>query len=77
MKCPTCNAEMENGYIQAGHMILWTPRKHKLSLRPRDDGKDIVLGKNYLTMPSIESFCCRGCEFIIIPSPTEEGGLNG
>jgi hypothetical protein len=67
---------MENGFIQAGGMLIWTPKKHKLSLHPRDDGKDILLDKNYISMPNIEAHCCRVCRFILIPIPSEEGSGN-
>ena len=72
MKCPKCSAETESGFIQAGHMMIWTPQKHKLSLTPRNDGKDIVLGRDYIGMPSIEAYCCRKCGFIMIPIPAGE-----
>jgi hypothetical protein len=73
MKCPKCNAEMESGYIQGGSpLLIWTPKKHKLSIHPRKDGKDILLCKNYISATGTEAHCCRECGFIITPIPSGE-----
>lgn len=34
MKCPCCNEEMEEGYLQTGTRIAWTKEIHKNSLLP-------------------------------------------
>ncbi|MDR1160668.1 MAG: PF20097 family protein [Syntrophomonadaceae bacterium] len=67
MTCPKCGGEMETGIIQGGQMLIWTPKKHKISMHPRNDGKDIVLDKNFLAGAAVEAFCCRKCDFIMIP----------
>ena len=46
MKCPKCNSEMEVGMIQSGKTIIWTNKKHRISLQPRKE--DIVLADNPL-----------------------------
>jgi hypothetical protein len=71
MNCPKCNKEMESGVIQAGGMIIWTPKAHKLSLLPREDGRDIVFDRNYITSPKAEARCCRDCGFAVLPIPEE------
>ena len=35
MKCPICNNEMEEGFLQGMQRIAWVKGKHKLSLRPK------------------------------------------
>jgi hypothetical protein len=58
---------MESGFLQAsGLRILWTPKKHKLFILPRGDGKDILLAD----FTSVEAHCCRACGFILTPMPS-------
>ena len=38
MKCPYCQEELEQGFIQSGHNILWTKKKHIISTHSQ--GKD-------------------------------------
>jgi hypothetical protein len=68
MICPKCSAEMENGFVQAGGArIFWTPKKHKILSVPRSDGNDIVLAESYISLPSMEAYCCKTCNFILMP----------
>ena len=32
MRCPICNGEMENGYVQFHRGLAWVKNKHKISL---------------------------------------------
>jgi hypothetical protein len=66
MLCPYCNKEMENGYIQSGTIIIWTPKKHKISLLPRNDGRDIHLAKKPLGGATVYAYRCNDCKRIII-----------
>jgi len=69
MKCPYCGFEMEDGYLQTGQFLIWTPEPHKLSLNIRKDGKDIELIRKPLTVqpPYIKASCCRNCQYINVP----------
>jgi hypothetical protein len=71
MKCPKCNKEMESGVMQADKIIIWTPKAHKLSLLPREDGRDILFDRKYIRMPKAEAHCCRDCGFVLLPIPGE------
>jgi hypothetical protein len=78
MNCPTCKAEMEEGVLQAGAMIIWTPKPHKILLLPRRDGKDIVLAeKNYLTGPKAKAYCCRNCGYVLSLIPPSNETMYG
>lgn len=65
MKCPFCGNEMEQGYLQSGHIILWTDRRHKVSTKPRGD-KDFAIAKNALGGANTVGMNCRKCKKIII-----------
>jgi hypothetical protein len=69
MKCPYCNEDMEQGYIQggmagAGTSLLWTKRLHKLLLKPKAD--EVLLAKNIWGYVTAETHFCRKCNKFII-----------
>ena len=64
MSCPKCNSEMEAGMIQSGKMIIWTNKKHLVSINPRKD--DVVLAANPVGGATGPACICRKCEFVII-----------
>ncbi len=64
MKCPYCNQEMENGFVQSARDIFWGGKKHKLFFKPSNDNEFIIAdGWNGCV---ISAYCCRDCEKIII-----------
>ena len=64
MKCPKCNSEMEAGIIQSGKMIIWTNKKHHISINPRK--ADVVLADNPVGGATVPAYICRDCELVII-----------
>ena len=75
MKCPYCNIEMIHGYLQGGLMI-WSNRKHKISLLPSNQEKyALSLKTPWATHHSIESDCCPQCKRIIIDSSNYKNNL--
>ena len=65
MKCPFCNNEMTKGYIQSGQHILWTQKKHNISLIPINDN-EIILSKKLLGGSSVSGHICKNCKKIIL-----------
>ncbi len=63
MLCPYCQEEMENGFLQAGNILVWVKKKHYFSLLPRED--EVLLDKNYLTGVFLPSWLCRRCKKVI------------
>lgn len=61
MKCPFCDNEMENGYIQSARDIFWGRKKHKLFFM--NDEISIASGWNGSTK---EAYACKVCQKIII-----------
>ena len=64
MNCPNCNSEMEQGFIQSSHGILWSKRKHKFSFWAGKD--DIEVGAPALFGLYKESYHCPQCDTIVI-----------
>ena len=66
MKCPYCSKEMESGMFQVGNMVIWTDKKHSISLNPKGD--DILFAKNYFNMSgvTVAGNICRDCGKIIV-----------
>ncbi len=64
MKCPCCGDEMEKGYLQAGQILLWARKKHKISLLPRDG--DVLIDKNYWSGVSPEAYICKQCKKLVV-----------
>ena len=54
---------METGMIQSGKMIIWTNKKHLVSIHPRKD--DVVLADNPVGGATISACICRNCELVI------------
>lgn len=65
MKCPYCQNEMENGFIQSGRNILWTEKKHIISTNPKNEN-DFIIASNPLGGATIKGFCCRKCRKLVI-----------
>ena len=64
MKCPYCNLEMEQGYVQSQRPIVWSTRKKRIAIIP-DSPTDIgVTGEGWGGCYA-ESFYCRTCNKLI------------
>ena len=64
MKCPICNNEMEDGFLQGIKRIAWVKRKHKLSLLAKED--EILLENNSLKDFLLSAQICKECKKIIV-----------
>ena len=76
MKCPFCNSEMLQGYLNSGAAI-WSERKHKISMLP--DGKEryaLKMSTPWMSLHHVESYCCPECKKIIIDSSDYENNLG-
>ena len=77
MKCPYCETEMLNGYLNCGATI-WSERKHKMSMLPNGKEKYALhLGTPMLSPHGIESHCCPKCKKIIIDAANYDNNLEG
>lgn len=67
MKCPWCNSEMEDGYLQSreGDIVY---RKQYENFYIYDE-RDIILNKNnfkLFTSPRVKACICKQCKKIVI-----------
>jgi hypothetical protein len=61
---------MEKGYLQAGQIMLWAKKKHKISLLPRDG--EVLIAKNYLTGVALEAYICKQCKKVVFDYASTE-----
>ena len=65
MKCSCCQSEMEKGFIQSGRDILWTEKRHIVSLKPKHE-KEFIIASNPVGGATVKGFCCRKCKKIVL-----------
>ncbi len=70
MICPYCNTRMEKGYLQAGQIMLWAKKKHKVSLLPREG--DVLIAKDYLCGVAPEAYICKPCKMVVVSYASTE-----
>lgn len=63
MICPCCNVEMEKGYLQAGQIMLWAKKKHKVSLLPKEG--EVLIAKDYFFGVALDAYICKGCKKVV------------
>ena len=64
MKCPYCNDEMTEGFVQSARQVFFTTEKHKLSFWA--EGNEQILTQDNWTVPTCTAFCCTKCKKVII-----------
>lgn len=69
LKCPYCEKEMEQGYLQCRDGVTWTPKKQWVAALSR-------LGKGAVSLQNIPdeasgsvvcAYLCDVCELVIVP----------
>lgn len=68
MKCPYCNNEMQQGYVQCRDGLTWTPKKQRVAALSSFGEGAIPIGKhNGLVGNSIAvAYNCEQCKKVII-----------
>lgn len=67
---------MLHGYLNCGG-IIWSERKHKISLLPNGKEKYALFMRPPMWSPhKIESYCCPKCKKIIIDAADYENNLD-
>ena len=75
MKCPFCDTEMLQGYLNCGS-VIWSTRKHKLSLLPNDKEKYAFRLKSPMVSPHrVSSSYCPKCKRMIIDCAEYESNI--
>lgn len=64
MKCPWCNLEMEEGFVQGTKGNIFYTNDKRLLVG--SDDNDIILTKNSFGGPRTDAYICRACKKIVI-----------
>lgn len=69
MKCPYCNNEMQQGYVQCRDGVYWTPKKQWVSTLSSLAKGAVALGSNdkFMEKSKATAFNCDKCKNVIIP----------
>ena len=78
MKCPYCNNEMEEGYIQSPHEISWKKgtKRHVFGRAQFHEGSVVLSELSYMKGSAVKAFLCRTCMKVIIDYSEEKSDLN-
>ncbi len=74
MKCPFCVNQMEQGFLQGGNLLVWTKKRHYLSLLTKEG--EVELDRNYLVGTALPAWICRNCKKVIADYSENTEGEN-
>ncbi len=68
MKCPYCNEEMDQGFIQCRDELSWSPKKRAVAALPAVSSKSIDLATEFGALSGRAALAhnCTTCKKIII-----------
>lgn len=59
MKCPKCEREMKQGYLQGGtNSILWVEKPHEWLLEPKK-------GEIFFNKVFVPAYICKSCKMLL------------
>ncbi|PNV62987.1 hypothetical protein C0033_05510 [Clostridium sp. chh4-2] len=64
MKCPKCGEEMQTGYLQAGNLMAFNKKRHKVSLLSKDP-EDVMIVQKSFAAADFNGCLCRTCGLIV------------
>lgn len=70
MKCPICEKEMEQGFLQGNQRVAWVKKRHKFSLLPKQG--EILLENNSFCNYIFSAWVCKSCKKVIIDYSNKE-----
>ncbi len=70
MRCPVCNNEMEQGYLQGMKRVAWVKKQHRVSLHPKQG--EILLENNSIKDFVFTSWICKECRKILVDYSDKE-----
>ena len=71
MKCQICGNEMEKGFLEAYKVLLWSQKKHKLSLA-QENGEVGFYKYNPFSYMYLDAYICKQCKKIVIDYENSE-----
>ncbi|MFQ9892339.1 MAG: PF20097 family protein [Emergencia sp.] len=66
MKCPFCQEEMESGYVQSSHQIMWGKDKNDTFFMPDKNKDEFYISKGIWKGSFTKAEYCNKCKRIII-----------
>ena len=66
MKCPYCDCEMIQGYLQSSHGILFAIEPHTVHFWPYKSIGEFIVPSNRRVAPTCTAFHCAECKKIIL-----------
>jgi hypothetical protein len=66
MKCPYCDSEMEQGYLQGPGGVFWSEKSKRFFLYPREQNGDVVIAGSWERSSGDDAWLCRNCGKMII-----------
>ncbi len=70
MKCPFCNNEMEQGFLQGMQRVAWVKKRHKISLLPKQG--EIILENHAFSDFIFSAQICKECKKIVVDYSDKE-----
>lgn len=64
MNCPKCGHELKQGFLQAGNLIAFNKRRHKISLKPKDE-EDVTIAQKTFTSSDFNGWICKECGLVV------------
>ncbi len=78
MKCPYCDSEMEQGYIQSPYEINWKKGNKRAFFGNAGfhEGSVVLSELSLLGGSAVTAFLCRDCKKVIIDYSDEKADFN-
>lgn len=70
MKCPICQKEMQEGYLEASSHMIFTKKRHTFFLRKQEE--DLMLAEHVMTLAHVSAYHCEDCDHIILPDVKQQ-----
>lgn len=70
MKCPNCESEMEQGFLQGVQRVAWVKNKHKFSLMPKEG--EVLIENHAFKDFMISAWICKKCKKIVLDYSDKE-----
>lgn len=64
MNCPKCGNEMRCGFLQAGNIVAFNQRRHKVFLTAQNP-EDTLITHRMWTAADFEGFICKKCGLVV------------
>ncbi len=64
LKCPVCNKDMEQGFLQGNQRVAWVKAKHPFSLLPKQG--EVLLENKMMDSFLFAAWICKECKKVVV-----------